>query len=74
MSLPAKLQAIAKEIAKREGKKSQVKIGDIREVLKALAEMQAEEFVENAPGKKGPMDHMLDYALKIYEKKAKKKA
>lgn len=35
---------LASEIAKREGKKSQAKIGDIREVLKLLVMNCADEF------------------------------
>lgn len=34
-----KINDIAKEIAKREGKKSQARIGDIREILGILADM-----------------------------------
>ena len=33
------LSAFVKEIARREGKKSQIKVGDIREVLRIMAEM-----------------------------------
>lgn len=36
------LNKLASIIAKREGKKSQVKIGDIREILKILVELEAE--------------------------------
>lgn len=34
-----KINDIAKEIAKREGKKSQARIGDIKEILGILADM-----------------------------------
>lgn len=36
------LNKIASELAKREGKKSQVRIGDIREILKILIEWDSE--------------------------------
>lgn len=36
------LNKLASIVAKREGKKSQVKIGDVREVLKILVELEAE--------------------------------
>ncbi len=35
-------QKLASAIAKREGKKSQVRIGDIREILKILVELDVE--------------------------------
>lgn len=34
-----KINDIAKEIAKREGKKSQARIGDIREIISILTDM-----------------------------------
>jgi hypothetical protein len=37
------MNRLASKIAKREGKKSQVKIGDIREVLRILFEIANEE-------------------------------
>lgn len=37
-----KINDIAKEIAKREGKKSQVRMGDIKEILGILADMNYE--------------------------------
>lgn len=36
------LNKIASEIAKREGKKSQARIGDIREILKILVKQDVE--------------------------------
>ncbi len=40
------MNRLASKIAKREGKKSEVKIGDIREVLRILFEVLAEESKE----------------------------
>lgn len=36
------LNQLASKIAKREGKKSQARIGDIREIIKIIVEIEAE--------------------------------
>jgi hypothetical protein len=36
------IQKLASEVAKREGGKSNVKIGDVREILRILCEMECE--------------------------------
>ena len=41
------LNALVKEICKREGKKSQVAIGNVREILKCIAEIEAELLVKH---------------------------
>jgi len=41
------MKAFIKELAKREGLKSEVKIGDLREAVSKLQDMLAEEAVEN---------------------------
>lgn len=38
-----RLNELVREIAKREGKKSQVQVQDIREILRVLAELIAED-------------------------------
>lgn len=43
MKSPVVLQKLASEIAKREGKKSQARIGDIREILGILADVFHED-------------------------------
>lgn len=40
-----KINDIAKEIAKREGKKSQARIGDIKEILGIIADMTFEDII-----------------------------
>ncbi len=59
---------IASELAKREGKKSQARIGDIREILKVLVEMEVEALL-------APSDSLLqalaDRAFKKFKKKSK---
>lgn len=42
---PLTLRTLASLIAKREGKRSQARIGDIREVLKIIAQLEAEDCV-----------------------------
>lgn len=64
---------IASLLAKREGKKSQVKIGDIREILRLLVELDAELFGEV---EKGPLMVLEEDVTKLlaswFAKKGKK--
>lgn len=69
-----KLKALASEIAKREGKKSQARIGDIREILGVLADILVEE--EQVTPEHELMDTLVQFAIeghKRAQKKAKKK-
>lgn len=50
-------QKIASEIAKREGKRSQAKIGDIREILKVLVQWEP-EFDGSVDGPIAALDMM----------------
>lgn len=59
---------IASELAKREGKKSQARIGDIREILKLLVEMEVEALL--APSD-SPLQALTDRAFKKFQKKSK---
>lgn len=69
------IQKVASEIAKREGKKSQARIGDIREMLKALCVMEAEAAVANSESPLGAIDDQVDKILaKLKKKLAKSKA
>lgn len=43
------LQKLASEIAKREAGKSQVKIGDIRQILKVISTIHAEARIAHHP-------------------------
>lgn len=43
-----KFQDLASIIAKREGKKSEVKIADIREILGILTDLIAEEYAKGS--------------------------
>jgi hypothetical protein len=61
------LRQLAQEIAKREGGKSQVKIGDIREVIKILADIIYEDATNN--------EYQKSLAFKLFvsaEKRAKR--
>lgn len=60
------LNQLASEIAKRERKKSQVKIGDIREILKIMVDMEAES-------KFGPADVIFRAAIHQLSKRQPKK-
>lgn len=62
------LSKLASEIAKREGKKSQARIGDIREILKNVFDV----FAENVDAF-DLMDREIGKRLVKLEKKALKK-
>ena len=55
------MEKLASRIAKREGKRSQARIGDIREILKIIVEMQV-EAVGNLAG--GPIDALSERVAK----------
>lgn len=66
------------KIAKREGKKSQVKIGDIREIVSIIEELEAEYEGQLAGSPlallaKGSGKKKLDKMTKKAQKKLKKK-
>lgn len=69
------LQKLASAIAFREGKKSQAKIGEIREVLKILFTMDAEDTVNVVPiedGVRGVFDRESErIANKLYKQATK---
>lgn len=60
---------VASVIAKAEGKKSQVKIGDVREILAALVDLQA-MCMKNEES--GPADLILSRASAVKIKGKKK--
>jgi hypothetical protein len=57
--------ALIKEIAKREGKKSQVTIGNIREIIRIIEDIEVETMKK---GIKGPLDVLDRGAARKYEK------
>lgn len=61
------LQKLASTIAKREAGKSQVAIGNVREVLKVLATLEAEAMLiaEGGGDVDMPIDQLVQYAEKI---------
>lgn len=67
--MASKLQKLASEIAKREGKKSQARIGDIREILKIFFTMLAEDMINQTDNVGGVMGEQID---KIYQRMNKK--
>ena len=63
------INKLASEIAKREGKKSQARIGDIREIIGVLSDILYEQYVCD-------MDENADQIAVLLlsgEKRAKKK-
>jgi hypothetical protein len=65
---------IASKLAKLEGGKSQARIGDLRQILKLLVQLEAEAQVN---GEGGPIDSLYgeaqDLSYKMRVKAAKKK-
>lgn len=55
----------AAKIAKIEGKKHQASQGDIEEILKIIAELQADAEVH---GEEGPVGTLLEDSDKLYKK------
>lgn len=67
------VKELASEIAKREGKKSQVKIGDIREILKIIVKLQIEWIDADEAHMAMPIDSPLDLLLdKAMDKRNKR--
>lgn len=63
------IQKLASKIALREGKKSSVKIGDVREILKIIATMEAEDLVKyGMDNSKAPLRCLGEYANQMAEK------
>lgn len=64
--------ALAKELAKLEGKKSQVRIGDLREVIKLIQIMIAKEAVDFELSRTAPtLECLCKKASKALKKKTK---
>lgn len=64
-------QELAREIAKREGKKSQARIGDIREILKILVQIEDEKSRNDEMGDVSCF--LFDETAKLRTKRARKK-
>lgn len=77
--MAAKFHKLASIIAKREGKKSQARIGDIREILKILVQLEKEYLSEGLDTKKAypilncPSSRLFDDATLLISKEKKKK-
>lgn len=59
------LNKLIKEICKREGLKKQTEVAQVREILRIIAELQAESEYYNS---QGPVDVLNDYAFKVRKK------
>ena len=64
-------QKIASQLAKREGKKSQAKIHDVRELLRILVEWEAAEFDHFLDG---PIESLRGRARLVREKRFAREA
>ncbi len=82
-SLRTNIFKLAREIAKTEGKKSQAKFGDIEEILKIIAEMEAKMISSGKKYTKYPTyiiaayaavrsDEIFDDMLRLNKKRNKK--
>ena len=60
-------QKIASLIAKKEGKKSQARIGDIREILKILVELDVDNDSRDSP-----LEFLQTRALLLWAKRRNK--
>lgn len=61
---------LASEIAKREGKKHQASVGDVREILRLIIELEYEHAYVNGPGNPhSPLSVMGEAAKNFKPKK-----
>lgn len=72
------LNKLASLIAKREGKRSQARIGDIREILKIIVELNTESMIDGSneaavPVFGEPLLTLLDATNKRYDKLKRKR-
>jgi hypothetical protein len=67
-------QQLASEVAKREGKKSKSRIGDIREILHILSQIDADHLMEGGALSDCPVANLhLEQVAKVTMKARKKK-
>jgi hypothetical protein len=67
------LNKLASLIAKREGKKSQVKIGDVREILRIIVEIEGEDLYGGGDGSGMPLEILTEATNKWKPKNPKAK-
>lgn len=60
--LKQRLNRLVSQVAKHEGKKSQVTAGNIREVLRVLATIEAKDFLKDKWSTKGPCCTLAMYS------------
>ena len=65
MAKPKNMRELCSEIARREGGKSEVSIGNIREIFRCFADLMAETD-------KTPLDILSDYAARRANRRKKK--
>lgn len=78
--LAVRIRKMAKRITKLEGKKSQVSYGNVLEVLRVMATLEATDMIKGRPTANRPSQIMASYCgyavvkgMQILKKQAKKK-
>lgn len=67
------LSTLVSEIAKKEGKKREVPVGDIREILRIIGDLEIEyRIVSSRPGPLSALDKYVNNKIKKGNKGAKK--
>lgn len=67
------IRKLASLLALKEGKKKQARVGDVRELLKLLCEMEADAVQLDPHSSDSPVNAILDQVNKIIERRAKKR-
>lgn len=67
------MNQLVSKLAKLEGKKSQIAIGNIREILKILINLEADRIVNNEAAEGGALYLLVTEIEKRASKKSKKK-
>lgn len=68
------IRKLASLLALKEGKKKQARIGEVRELLKLMCEMEADAVTLDPNNTDSPLGAIHDQVNKIIERRAKKRA
>lgn len=67
------IQQLASEIARLEGKKSQVKIGDVREVLRVMIDLEIEHMMLDGDYPSPVIDTLYSHVAKKFKQLSARK-